>query len=144
DFIGDSLRGTRGISTDMFKQPEKLLEVLDWVTPVMIQRGLTSARMGNAPIVGFRLHKGSDPFMSDDHFQTFYWPQWKKVMMAFINEGLIVRGGCQGFHNKRLETYRTMPKGKVYIFATSNIDRNAKAENVKAMIKTVKEYGAYS
>ena len=35
-------------------------------------------------------------------------------------------------------------KGKGYIFATSNIDRNAKAENVKAMIKTVKEYGAYS
>src|SRR3990172_1317312 len=47
DFIGDALRGTRGISADMFRHPEKLLEVLEWATPLMIQRGLNSARMGN-------------------------------------------------------------------------------------------------
>ena len=199
DFLGDSLRGTRGISTDMFKQPEKLMEALEWATPLMIQRGIASARMGNAPIVGFALHKGSDPYMSEEHFQHFYWGPWKKLMMAFINEGIIVRGGCQGFHNKRLPTYATMPKGKVYwnigygtdiarakellggiacisggitadilsygtpeevskhcrqvldiaapgggyIFATSNTDRSAKVENVKAMIDTVKKYGVY-
>ncbi len=200
DFLGDALRGTREISFDMFRRPEKLMDVLEWATPLMIKRGLDSARMGSAPIVGFALHKGSDPYMSEKHFQTFYWGPWRKVMEAFIQEGLIIRGGCQGFHNKRLETYRTMPKGKVYwnigygtdiarakellggiacisggitagilhqgapeevaghcrqvidiaakgggyIFATSNIDRNAKIENVKAMIKTVKEYGVYS
>ena len=200
DFIGDALRGTRGISADMFRQPEKLLEALERTTPLMIERGLASARMGNAPIVGFALHKGSDPYMSDEHFKTFYWPQWKKVMMAFIEEGLIVRGGCQGFHDRRLETYATMPKGKVYwnigygtdftrakkvlggvacisgnvhaallhqgtveqvieyckniidvagkgggyIFSTASIDRNAKVENVKAMVKCAKEYGIYS
>lgn len=200
DFIGDALRGTRGISTDMFRHPEKLLEALEWAVPIMIQRGIESAKMGNAPIVGFALHKGSDPYMSDEHFKTFYWAPWRKVMMAFIEEGLIVRGGCQGFHNRRLETYRTMPRGKVYwnigygtdiarakellsgiacisggmtadilhygtrddvikhcrrvidiaaggggyIFSTSNIDRNAKVENVKTMIETVKKYGVYS
>ena len=200
DFLGDALRGTRGISHDMFRRPDKLLQALEWAVPIMIQRGLESARMGNAPVVGFALHKGSDPYMSDEHFKTFYWGPWRKVMMAFIEEGLIVRGGCQGFHNKRLETYRTMPKGKVYwnigygtdiarakellggiaciaggitagilhqgtaeevaehcrqaidiaskgggcIFSTSNIDRNARVENVKAMIATAKEYGVYS
>ncbi|MFC1949764.1 uroporphyrinogen decarboxylase family protein [Chloroflexota bacterium] len=30
-----------------------------------------------------------------------------------------------------------------YLFSTAAIDRNAKVENVKAMIKTVKEYGVY-
>ena len=200
DFLGDALRGTRGISHDMFRRPEKLMQALEWATPIMIQRGLTSARMGNAPVVGFALHKGSDPYMSEEHFKTFYWGPWRKVMEAFIDEGLVIRGGCQGFHNKRLETYRTMPKGKVYwnigygtdiakakellggiacisggitagilhegtpdeviqhcrqaidvaskgggyIFSTSNIDRNAKVENVKAMIETVKEYGVYA
>jgi len=199
DFLGDALRGTRGISHDMFRQPQKLMQALEWATPVMIKRGLASAKMGNAPVVGFALHKGSDPYMSDGHFKSFYWEPWRKVMMAFIEEGLIIRGGCQGFHNKRLETYRTMPKGKVYwnigygtdiarakellggiacisggitagilqqgtpqevaehsrhaidvaakgggyIFSTSNIDRSAKLENVKAMITTVKEYGVY-
>lgn len=31
-----------------------------------------------------------------------------------------------------------------YMFSTSSIDRNAKIENVRAMIKCVKEYGVYS
>ena len=35
-------------------------------------------------------------------------------------------------------------KGGGYIFSTASIDRNAKVENVKAMIKTAKEYGVYS
>jgi hypothetical protein len=200
DFLGDALRGTRGISYDMFRQPEKLMQALEWAVPVMIQRGIASARMGNAPIVGFAMHKGSDPYMSDEHFKKFYWEPWRKVMEGLIDEGLIIRGGCQGFHNKRLETYRTMPKGWVYwnigygtdiarakelldglacisggitagvlqqgtpeevakhsrqaieiaargggyIFATSNIDRSARLENVKAMISTAKEYGLYA
>lgn len=200
DFIGDALRGTVAVIKDMFRQPEKLLEALDWAVPFMIQRGLNSARMGSAPIVGFALHKGSDPYMSDEHFRTFYWPSLRKVMLALINEGLIVRGGNQGFHNKRFETYRDVPKGRVYwavgygtdiakakesvrdvccimgnvhagllhhgtpedvakycrqiidiagkgggyIFSTSSIDRNARPENVRMMIKTAKEYGKYS
>ncbi|HLB27774.1 MAG TPA: uroporphyrinogen decarboxylase family protein [Dehalococcoidales bacterium] len=35
-------------------------------------------------------------------------------------------------------------KGGGYMFSTAGIDRNAKLENVKAMIKTAKEYGVYS
>jgi hypothetical protein len=34
-------------------------------------------------------------------------------------------------------------KGGGYMFSTASIDRNAKVENVKAMIKTAKEYGVY-
>src|SRR3990172_10811336 len=114
DFLGDSLRGTRAICEDMFKRPEKLMEALDWCTPLMIERGLAAARMGGAPVVGFNLHKGSDTYMSDEHFRTFYWPSLRKVILALINEGLIVSGGNQGFHNKRLQYYRDVPKGRVY------------------------------
>lgn len=200
DALGDALRGTREISRDMFRQPEKLLEAMERMVPLLINMGLAGVRMGGPPIVGFALHKGSDPYMSDEHFRTFYWPTLKKIMLAFINEGLIIRGGNQGFHNKRLAYYRDMPKGKVYwavgygtdiakmkevlggigcimgnvhagllhhgtveevtdycrnvidvagkgggyIFSTSGIDRNAKVENVKAMVKCAKEYGVYA
>ncbi|MEK7354196.1 MAG: uroporphyrinogen decarboxylase family protein, partial [Chloroflexota bacterium] len=114
DSIGDSLRGTVGIVEDMFKRPEKLLEALEWFTSRNIERGLAGARMGNAPVVAFHLHKGSDTYMSDEQFRTFYWPSLRKVMLGLINEGLIVSGGNQGFHNKRLEYYRDVPKGKVF------------------------------
>ena len=199
DFIGDSLRGTKGVIEDMFRQPKKLLEALEWCTPLMLERGLEAARMGIAPVVGFNLHKGSDTYMSDQQFRTFYWPSLRQVILGLINEGLIVSGGNQGFHNKRLEYYRDVPKGRVYwsvgygtdiarakevlggvccisggitadilhhskpediikhcrhvldiaakgggyIFSTSSMDRNAKVENVKAMIAAVKEHGVY-
>jgi uroporphyrinogen-III decarboxylase len=114
DFLGDSLRGTRGIVEDMFKRPEKLLEALDWCTPIMLERGLAAARMGICPVVGFNLHKGSDTYMSDKQFRTFYWPSLKKVILGLVDEGLIVSGGNQGYHNTRLEYYRDVPKGRVY------------------------------
>ncbi|MBI4188778.1 MAG: uroporphyrinogen decarboxylase, partial [Chloroflexi bacterium] len=114
DFLGDSLRGTVGIVEDMFKRPEKLLQALEWCTPLMLERGLAGARMGMTPVVGFNLHKGSDTYMSDQQFRTFYWPSLRKVMLGLINEGLIVSGGNQGFHNTRLEYYRDVPKGRVY------------------------------
>ena len=114
DFLGDSLRGTRGIVEDMFKRPAKLLEALEWCTSIMLNRGLEAAKMGMAPVVGFNLHKGSDTYMSDKQFRTFYWPSLQKVILGLVNEGLIVSGGNQGYHNTRLEYYRDVPKGRVY------------------------------
>lgn len=45
------------------------------------------------------------------------------------------------FCRKMIDTCR---KGGGYIFSTSPIERNARPELVKAMIKTAKEYGVYS
>lgn len=38
----------------------------------------------------------------------------------------------------------TCARGGGYIFSMSPIERNARPENVRAMIQTAKEYGVYS
>lgn len=102
DFIGDTLRGTRGIITDMYRRPDKLQEALKRATPLMIKMGL-GAPIGACPVVGIPLHKGADGFMSDEQFKVFYWPSLLKVIEGLNRHGFMVRLFAEGGYNTRLE-----------------------------------------
>ncbi|MBA7643059.1 Uroporphyrinogen decarboxylase [subsurface metagenome] len=113
DTIGDTLRGTIGIMQDMFRRPDKLLEALDVVADLTISTILKSPNIANMTTVMYPLHKGADGWMSQKAFDTFYWPPLKKVMDAFINEGLIQNLFAEGSFNTRLEYVDEFPKGAV-------------------------------
>jgi uroporphyrinogen-III decarboxylase len=112
DVIGDTLRGTRGIMLDMYRQPDKLLEALDRMTPLMIKMGINNAQMNGNPLVFMPLHKGADGFLSDEQFKKFYWPTFRKVMMGLIDEGVIPMPAAEGHWTTRLEVVQDLPKGK--------------------------------
>jgi hypothetical protein len=202
DYIGDGLRGTRGISYDLRRQPDKVIEAVAAAAAKKIHEIHTSPNyrtLGNCPVAGFALHKGADGWMSDEQFKKFYWPTLRQVAMALIDEGLIVRMFAEGGYQSRLEIVRDLPRGKViwyfdrtdmakakdvlgdvacvmgnvpvsliqfgttgeveafcrhlidtagknggFILTTgASLDRTAKVENVRAMLKCVKEYGVY-
>ena len=105
DFIGDTLRGTRGIITDMYRRPDKLQEALERATPLMIKMGL-GAPLGSCPVVGIPLHKGADGFMSDEQFKVFYWPSLLKVIEGLNRQGFVVRLFAEGGYNSRLDAIR--------------------------------------
>jgi uroporphyrinogen-III decarboxylase len=113
DTLGDTLRGTTNIMKDMFRRPEKLLKALDVVADLTINTVLKSPGIENATIITYPLHKGADGWMSQKQFDTFYWPSLKKVMDAFINEGLIQSLFAEGSFNTRLEYVTDFPKGSV-------------------------------
>jgi hypothetical protein len=112
DVIGDTLRGTRGVMIDMYRQPDKLLEALDRITPLMIKKGVGTAQMAGHPIIFIPLHKGADGFLSDAQFKKFYWPSFRKVMMGLIDEGVIPMPAAEGHWTTRLEVVQDLPKGK--------------------------------
>jgi uroporphyrinogen-III decarboxylase len=114
DVIGDTLRGSRGIMVDMYRQPDKLLEAMDRLIPLMIKMGVGAAQMNGKPLVFMPLHKGADGFLSDAQFRKFYWPQFKKVMMGLIDEGCIPFPALEGHWNTRLEIIQDIPKGKTF------------------------------
>ncbi len=116
DLIGDTLRGLRGILMDMYRCPDKLLAAIDKVTPLMIGLALAQAKASGCPGVFIPLHKGSDGFMSLEQFRTFYWPSLKKIMLAFIDEGLTPCPFFEGIHTQRLEYLADLPKGKILGF----------------------------
>jgi hypothetical protein len=111
DTIGDTLRGTQGIMMDMYRQPEKLLEALDYIADLNIERAIAGINTSGGVVVWFALHKGDDTFMSPKQFEKFYWPTLKKVIMALIKEGIMVSLFAEGKYQMRLEVIKDLPKG---------------------------------
>jgi len=98
---------------DMYRQPDKLQEAMEILTPMNIDCGLQMANTSGIPIVFFALHKGDDTFMSDKQYEKFYWPTFRKVIMGLIEEGCIPYLFAEGRYNNRLEIVKDLPKGKV-------------------------------
>ncbi len=113
DRMGDTLRGTKGIMMDMYRRPEQLQEAMERIAPMIIDQTLRMAKFSESPVVTMPLHKGPGGFMSGKQFETFYWPTLKKVMMAFIEEGLVPMPFAEGDYEPRLDIIKEMPKGSV-------------------------------
>ena len=155
DILADTLRGTRGIFTDIYRQPENVFMAMDKVTQMNISCGLDGANMSGRPIVFFALHKGDDSFMSNKQYEEFYWPTFRKVILGLIEEGVVPLLFAEGSYNNRLETIKDLPRGKViWYFDRTDMFRAKKilgdnaciAGNVPASLlctgtpKEVKEY----
>jgi hypothetical protein len=119
DTLGDTLRGTRAIMLDMYRQPKKLLAALDKLVPMAIEMGVRSTTNNGHPIAFIPLHKGADGFMSDKDFKTFYWPTLKAVILGLIEEGVVPYMFVEGGYNQRLDVIADpdIPKGTtIWIF----------------------------
>jgi uroporphyrinogen-III decarboxylase len=112
DILADTLRGTKGIATDIYRQPENVLAAMEKLTPINIACGIRSATQSGRPIVFFALHKGDDTFMSDKQYRKFYWPTFRRVILGLIEEGLVPYLFAEGRYTNRLEIIKDLPAGK--------------------------------
>jgi hypothetical protein len=112
DTIGDTLRGTRGMIMDMYRQPDKLLRALEALIPIMIGMGVGSSQQTGNPQIFIPLHKGADGFLSDEQFRRFYWPTLKAVLLGLIEGGCIPFPALEGHWGSRLEIIQDIPRGK--------------------------------
>jgi hypothetical protein len=113
DILADTLRGTKGIIMDMYRQPDKLLAAMERVTRMNIDCGVAGANMTGNPVVFFALHKGDDTFMSNGQYEKFYWPTFRKVILGLIEEGIVPMLFAEGRYDNRLEIIRDLPPGRV-------------------------------
>lgn len=109
DYLGDTVRGTRGILTDMFRHSDDLLAATEAYVPVLINAVVNASDRNDAPVALYVLHKGADAFMSKQQFERFYWPTWKKVMLGLYEEGITSYLFIEGSYNDRLEYLAEMP-----------------------------------
>jgi uroporphyrinogen-III decarboxylase len=124
DFIGDSLRGTRGMLMDLFRAPEKVIEACNRLAPLMVRWTVRHATNDTIPGIFIPLHKGADGFMSLDQFKQFYWPSLRAVLLGLIEEGFTPFLYAEGKYGSRLETIMDLPKGKtVWLFDQTDMER---------------------
>jgi uroporphyrinogen-III decarboxylase len=128
DTIGDTMRGTKGIILDMRRRPEKLLEALDVVAKITIDVTVETLNATKGQVALFPLHKGADGWMSEKHFETFYWPTLKRVVDGLIAEGILPTLFAEGGFETRLARVNEFPKGAVnWLFDRTDMGKAKKA-----------------
>ena len=113
DILADTLRGTKGIMMDIYRQPEKIHAAMNKIIQMNIDVGVDGINMSGRPIVFFALHKGDDTFMSNKQYEEFYWPTFRKVILGLIEQGAVPLLFAEGSYNNRLEIIKDLPRGKV-------------------------------
>lgn len=85
DYIADFIRSFSGVSKDMRRHPEALIQATEAVLPILIRQGLGPVRTIDARVF-MPLHMA--PFMNNKQFEKFYWPTFKKIVEAFFDAGM--------------------------------------------------------
>jgi uroporphyrinogen-III decarboxylase len=135
DVLGDSFRGTTPLMMDLYRRPEKVLEAVERLVPLMIGMGVGGALANNNPIIFIPLHKGADGFMSNDQFAKFYWPTLRAVMLGLIDNGCVPCCFVEGAYNERLEFLTDLPEGKcIFLFDKTDMANVRKTLGGKSCI----------
>ncbi len=124
DDISHSIRGMSGTMHDMFRQPDKLIELCEFVLKETLENiplvpddnGETRIFMTNT--------RGSDDFLSKKQFDKFYWPTFKRLVTGLCEKGATPYIFFEGNFTSRLEYLLELPRGKfVARFDTTDIFR---------------------
>jgi hypothetical protein len=112
DVISDFLRGMRGAMLDMYRCPDKLLQAIDMMCRIQLDRIAQAPQATEFSPVFMPLHRGAHGFMSLKQFETFYWPSLMQVNLALIGKGYTPDLFFEGNYTSRLEYIAQLPKGK--------------------------------
>ena len=122
DFIADYFRGARGMMTDIFRNKDKLLQLLDKASVFLLRMIIANARASGNPIVFIPIHWAPDAFMSDKQFREFWWPPFRKMLIGLIDAGLIPMPLWEADCTRRLEIIKDVPPGKcIYWFERTDM-----------------------
>ena len=119
DAYSDHLRGTIESLADLYTRPE---DVERYIAEEH-QKTLAMIRSMKGKMEGkhifMALHKGMDGFMSDEHYEHFYWKHLQEIICTIIEAGQVPYIYTEGNYNSRLKFLADVPKGKVlYHFET--------------------------
>jgi uroporphyrinogen-III decarboxylase len=124
DVLSHSMRGMAGTMMDMFRQPDKLMEACEFILQQTLEMPLPPPGEFGYTRIFMTNTRGSDDFLSMKQFQTFYWPTFKKLVMALIERGHFPCIFFEGKFTSRLEYLLEFPKGSLLArFDTTDIFR---------------------
>lgn len=113
DVVSNMIRGMKGVMLDMFRRPDKLLELCEYILVKSLRKPLPPPNeYGNLRIF-MTVTRGSDEFMSMKQFDTFYWPSFRMLVMTLIERGATPCIFFEGDFTSRLELLLEFPKGKI-------------------------------
>jgi hypothetical protein len=124
DKMSHSLRGMAGTMFDMFRQPDKLIEICEFILKKTLETIELKPDENGRSGIFMTNTRGSDDFMSRKQFDKFYWPTFKKLVVELCARGGTPHIFFEGKFDSRIEYLLEFPKGKfVARFDTTDIFR---------------------
>jgi len=113
DLVSFSLRGMEGTMLDMHRQPDKLVELCEFILNRSLERPLPPPNESGYIRLFMTVTRGSDNFISKKQWDRFYWPTFRKLVHNLIERGgtpcIFFEGNC----DSRMEYLLDFPKGKM-------------------------------
>ncbi len=113
DVVSNMVRGMKGTMLDMYRRPEKLLKICEFVLEKTLAKPLGKPNEYGNLRVFMTITRGSDEFMSKKQFDVFYWPFFQKLVRSVIERGGTPCIFFEGDFTSRLEYLLEFPKGKI-------------------------------
>ena len=113
DIIADKLRGYLGLLTDLFERPAKVLAACEALMPHLLHVALSGADPDKNVPIGFWMHRGCVPFVSQQHFDKFYWPTLKPIIEEIWARGHQVLFYAEGNWNAHLKAFAELPEKSI-------------------------------
>jgi hypothetical protein len=115
DVVSSFLRGMKGSMVDMFRRPEKLIQLCNTIMDrrVAEAKPAVPGKDGHPRRTGMPLWRGDKSFMSEKAFEKFYWPGLKRALQTNIDLGFVPVPFFEAAFGDRLARLLELPKGKI-------------------------------
>ncbi len=115
DMLSFGIRGMTGLMTDMFRQPDNVVEACNRILQMTLDRPVPKPnKFGNVRVF-MTVTRGSDDFLSKKQFEKFYWPTFRKLVGHLIAMGMTPCIFFEGSCDSRMEYLLDFPKGSMLV-----------------------------
>lgn len=129
DIIADKLRGYIGLTMDVMERPEKVQAACEALMPHLLNVALGGADPEKNVPIGFWMHRGCVPFISHEHFETFYWPTLKPIIERLWAAGHQTLFYAEGNWDAHLDRFTELPEQSIVF----HLDRTDPAKAQQAL-----------
>ena len=94
---------------DMLTQPEKVLQACEALVPHLYHAALTTADPNGQLPIGYWMHRGCKPFISEGTFESHYWPTVKPITEELWKQGHQTLYYAEGNWTDHLQCFTELP-----------------------------------
>jgi hypothetical protein len=102
-----------GLTMDLLERPEKVLAACKALMPHLLHVALTTADPERNIPIGFWMHRGCVPFVTQDQFDTVYWSTLKPIIEAIWAKGHQTMFYAEGNWDAHLNAFAELPAGSI-------------------------------
>ncbi len=110
------------LSLDVYRQPEKIAAVIEAMASDCVANAVRNARATGVPWANLLLARGSTSIYNLKTWERVVFPTLKKMVEAFVAEGLFVNMHMDTDWTRALPYFRELPKGKCMAELDSTTD----------------------